>query len=121
MQGTHMVPLIVVPDEFAGRVLVAKLGSAGILAEVRGVNHIYPSVLSQPEVWVEAGEFSDARELISTDVDDVLGAPATSTRRGRSWAVLAFAALALAVMLIVTFANGMHGTGTSGPTTTAAR
>jgi hypothetical protein len=67
-----MVPLTAVPTEFAGRVLVAKLGSAGILAELRGVSGVYPTVFDRPEVWVEAAEESEARELITTDTDDVL-------------------------------------------------
>jgi len=67
-----MVPLVPVPSEFAGRVLVAKLGSAGILAELRGVSRIYPTLADTPVVWVEAAEFADARELVRADTDDVL-------------------------------------------------
>ena len=69
-----MVPLTPVPTEFAGRVLVAKLGSAGILAEVRGVSQVYPAMFGRPEVWVEADVESEARELITTDTDDALDA-----------------------------------------------
>ena len=58
-----MVPLVPVPSEFAGRVLVAKLGSAGILAELRGVSRIYPTLNDAAVVWVEATEFADARPL----------------------------------------------------------
>ena len=65
-----MVPLTAVSSEFAGRVLVAKLGSAGILAELRGVSRVYPSLLGEPHVWVEAEELSEARELITTDLED---------------------------------------------------
>jgi len=71
-----MVPLISVPSEFSGRVLVAKLGSAGILAELRGVSRVYPALIGDPQVWVEAEELADARELITTDTDDVLAADA---------------------------------------------
>ena len=71
-----MVPLTAVPSEFAGRVLVAKLGSAGILAELRGISQVYPTVFDRPQVWVEAAEEAEARELITTDVEDELpGAP----------------------------------------------
>jgi hypothetical protein len=69
-----MVPLTAVGTEFAGRVLVAKLGSAGILAELRGISGVYPTVFDRPEVWVEAAEEADARELIRADTDDVLDA-----------------------------------------------
>jgi hypothetical protein len=67
-----MVPLTPVPTEFAGRVLVAKLGSAGILAELRGISQVYPSMFGRPEVWVEAEEEAEARELITADTDDAL-------------------------------------------------
>jgi hypothetical protein len=67
-----MVPLVPVPSEFAGRVLVAKLGSAGILAELRGVSRLYPTLADAPIVWVEAAEFADARELVQADTDDEL-------------------------------------------------
>lgn len=75
-----MVPLAPVPTEFAGRVLVAKLGSAGIIAELRGVSGVYPTVFDSPHVWVEAAELADARELISADVDDELAAAPSDAR-----------------------------------------
>jgi hypothetical protein len=63
-----MVPLVAVADEFTGRVLVAKLGSAGILAEVRGVGGPYPP-LASAEVWVEETGIFDAQELITSGAD----------------------------------------------------
>ena len=95
-----MVPLAPVPSEFAGRVLVAKLGSAGIIAEVRGVSRVYPVVLGTPTVWVEAGEWSEARELITVDLDDALpadpddGPPRTPRVPGRLLALVALVLLA---------------------------
>lgn len=71
-----MVPLVCVASEFAGRVLVAKLGSAGIIAELRGVSRVYPAVLGAPQVWVEATELAEARELITAETDDELAADA---------------------------------------------
>jgi hypothetical protein len=68
-----MVPLTEADNEFEARVLVAKLGSAGIIAEVRGVGSIYP-ILGSPEVWVEQQEWADARELITADLDDAFAA-----------------------------------------------
>ena len=100
-----MVPLAAVPSEFAGRVLVAKLGSAGIIAEVRGVSRIYPSLLGEPHVWVEAAEFSDARELITTDVDDVLPAAPDLHPITRTWLMPLIAFIALAMILLVSFAR----------------
>jgi hypothetical protein len=64
-----MVHLTEADSEFAARVLVAKLGSAGILAEVRGICSPYPN-LGTAQVFVEESEFVDARELISADLDD---------------------------------------------------
>jgi hypothetical protein len=80
-----MVPLTSVPSEFAGRVLVAKLGSAGILAELRGVSRVYPTLFGEPQVWVEAGELADARVLITTDTDDVLEVDPADASAGPGW------------------------------------
>jgi hypothetical protein len=97
-----MVPLTPVPTEFAGRVLVAKLGSAGILAEVRGASQVYPSMFGRPEVWVEAEEEAEARELITTDTDDALAADPGAEPTHR--AVLGGPArLVLAVVAVVLF------------------
>jgi hypothetical protein len=103
-----MVPLTAVPTEFAGRVLVAKLGSAGIIAELRGTSGVYPSVFDRPEVWVEAEEEADARELITTDTDDAfeaVGAPGRPLFSG--WARLVLAAVAL--VLVVGVSVGGRG------------
>jgi hypothetical protein len=75
-----MVHLTDAQNEFAARVLVAKLGSAGILAEVRGLCSPYPN-LNAAHVWVEAGEYADARELISADLDDELATEGASPNR----------------------------------------
>ncbi len=109
-----MVPRTPVPSEFAGRVLVAKLGSAGIIAEVRGVSRVYPTVLGSPEVWVEAAELSEARELISTEVDDALEA-APPPRPGVDRARLRPLLVLVALVLLASFAVGIRS---CGPTTT---
>jgi len=112
-----MVPLTPVPSEFAGRVLVAKLGSAGIIAEVRGVSQVYPTMFGRPEVWVEAEEVSEARELITADTDDALasapgdGPPARPLLNGTARTVLA----ALVLVLVVGVTLG--GRGCAAPTT----
>ncbi len=109
-----MVPLTSVPSEFAGRVLVAKLGSAGIIAEVRGVSRVYPTLLDAPHVWVEAPLMAEARELIAADLDDAFpledGAPFDAADRlprvaSRSWLLPVVAAIVLAGLLLVTFAR----------------
>ena len=109
-----MVPLTHVPSEFEGRVLVAKLGSAGILAELRGISQVYPAVLDEPAVWVEATEFNDARELIVADTDDAFaaapdddGAPPLR----RPGVLLALVAL----VVLVSFAYGMRSCASQAP------
>ena len=101
-----MVPLTPVPTEFAGRVLVAKLGSAGILAEVRGTSQVYPSMFGRPEVWVEAEEEAEARELITADTDDVLPVEPGGESTGRTLlggpARLVLALVALGLLIGVT-------------------
>ena len=64
-----MVHLTGAENEFAARVMVAKLGSAGILAEVRGVSGPYPN-LGSAQVYVEEAEYGDACELIDADLED---------------------------------------------------
>jgi len=108
-----MVPLVAVRSEFAGRVLVAKLGSAGIIAELRGVSRVYPTVLDAPEVWVEATELSDARALITADTDDELAAgpappgapPLTPAPHRRGPVRPVVAAVALALLLAISFGS----------------
>jgi len=117
-----MVPLTPVPSEFAGRVLVAKLGSAGILAEVRGISQVYPAMLGRPEVWVEAEVESEARELITTDTGDAFdAAPGQSTRgpifTGGARVLLAVVALVLLVGVTLG-GRGCSATTTQGSTHT---
>jgi hypothetical protein len=99
-----MVPLTGADNEFEARVLVAKLGSAGILAEVRGVSVAYP-VIGTAEVWVEEDEWQDARELITADLDDAFAAhtePAPSSTHRWVRAVL----VAVSLLLLGSFAFG---------------
>jgi len=115
-----MVPLTHAPSEFAGRVLVAKLGSAGIIAELRGVSRVYPGMFGTPEVWVEAEELSEARELIAADVDDPFPAQPTGADPPRADARYTLRPLLVVVALLVlaSFAVGIHSCGPSSPPTT---
>jgi hypothetical protein len=99
---------------------VAKLGSAGIVAELRGVSRIYPSLLGEPHVWVEADELADARELITTDVDDVLAAAPEVATGGRSLVLPLVALVALALILLVSFATDLTRGGSASPPVTSA-
>jgi hypothetical protein len=105
-----MVPLTEVPSEFAGRIIVAKLGSAGIIAELRGVSRIYPTVLGQPLVWVEASEFNDARELIDADLDDAL-APSGEDEAPVASSAMRAVLVVVAVVLLVSFGYGIRSCG----------
>jgi len=112
-----MVPLTHAPSEFAGRVLVAKLGSAGIIAELRGVSRVYPGMFGTPEVWVEAQELSEARELITADLDDAFAPTPASAGPDRTDARHTLRPLLVVVALLVlaSFAVGIHSCGTSSP------
>lgn len=54
-----------VRDPFHARVVVARLGSEGILAQLRGGDGPYP--MGMVEVLVPAGELADAQELLLLD------------------------------------------------------
>jgi hypothetical protein len=122
-----MVPLVPVPSEFAGRVIVAKLGSAGILAELRGVSQIYPTLVDTPMVWVEATELADARELVETDTDDVLapeaGPTEAQTRPGLAGPAARPLRAILVVIALVLLASLAWGTRSCSPSSqpTSAR
>jgi len=123
-----MVPLVQVPSEFAGRILVAKLGSAGIIAELRGVSRVYPTVFAMPVVWVEEGAAGEAHELIATDTEDVLAAEPEPEDAGRRPALGRVTALhhplrpfmvVIALLLLASFAFGTRSCGASAVPTSA--
>jgi len=118
-----MVPLVPVQSEFAGRVLVAKLGSAGILAELRGVSRIYPTLLSSPVVWVEATEAGDARELITADLDDVLTAddavPAAPEESRAAWHPVRLLMVLVALVLLASLSVGTRSCSASASPTSS--
>ncbi len=96
-----MVHLVSVHDEFHARVIAARLGSDGILTELRGaLDGPYPT-LGEVRVYVEEEALPAARELLLADeVESAFDADdsgrATGTRRS---IVVVWAAL-LAVILI---------------------
>ncbi len=108
-----MVHLTTVGDAFHGRVVMARLGADGILAELRGaVGGTYP-LAGLVDVYVDAQEADAARHLLLADaVDAVLvdahcsaaptGEPPRRPGAGRPhprWAWLVLAALVLATTL----------------------
>lgn len=57
--------LLVEADAFEARVIAARLGSEGIVAETRGADGPYP--VGQASVWVEAGSLAEAREILMVE------------------------------------------------------
>lgn len=79
MARRAMVHLTTVGDAFHGRVVMARLGADGILAELRGaVGATYP-LAGLVEIYVDAQEAEAARQLLLADaVDAVLVASVAS-------------------------------------------
>ena len=61
----HMVHLVSVDTPFAAQVLVARLGSEGIVWELRGATGIYP--VGSSHVYVDEGDLELARQLLLSD------------------------------------------------------
>ena len=107
MAGYHravadLVPLVTLSDAFAARILVARLGSDGILCQLRGgMDGPYP--LGPVVVLVEADRLDEATELI--ELDDELGPPAREVPASKvpSWAVLAVPVTLGSVLLVRMF------------------
>ncbi|MDA8392096.1 MAG: hypothetical protein M0Z87_04690 [Actinomycetota bacterium] len=67
MLNGPMTLLTTVGDAFHGQVLMARLGAEGIVTEMKGaVGTTYP-VRGEVELWVEAGNWDTAREIIRDD------------------------------------------------------
>lgn len=68
MQQTRMVRLTTVGSSFHARVIAARLGSEGIVTDLRGnVDGFYP--VGNVHVYVDTGDLDDAKEILM--VDDV--------------------------------------------------
>jgi hypothetical protein len=108
-----MVQLVDEPSEFHARVIVAKLGSAGILAEVRGLSGPYPN-LTQAQVWVDAEELADARELLGSGLDDEFAVLPDDERSSmQAWrygrhGLIRPILVAMALLLLGSFAVGLR-------------
>lgn len=110
-----MVHLTTVGNAFHGRVVMARLGADGILAELRGaVGATYP-LAGLVEVYVDAEEAEAAHQLLLADADAVADtdcyagseSPLRLDADGRPhapWAWLVLAALVLVTTL--TYALG---------------
>ena len=103
-----MVPVAVTRDQFEARVIAARLGSEGIVWELRG-NAGGPYPLGQVQVLVEEASVEAAREVLgSAGAEDAAGDPvAAGDGAGRVWmAVLVIAAMVAAGLLRVIVAMG---------------
>ena len=67
MGAVPMVHLVTVGDTFHARVIAARLGSDGILAQLRGaVDGPYPG-MGEVRVYVDVEDLTVARELLMAD------------------------------------------------------
>jgi hypothetical protein len=91
-----MVPVCRVRDQFEAQVLVARLGAAGVVAQLRGagVDTVYP--MGSIEVLVPEEELSFATELLGDVSDDP--AP-TSLRRWHTATAVAVVAMLLLTVI----------------------
>src|SRR3954468_4079943 len=104
MAAVRMVHLRTVPNSFHARVIAARLGADGIVAQLRGpVDGMYP--IGNVMVFVDEDDLDTARELLMADevesaFDEIEGGDADSggwrTRRP-AWATWLTVAVLLAV------------------------
>ena len=97
-----MLHLISVHDEFHARVIAARLGSDGIVTELRPPpGGPYPLV-GEVQVYVGEGDFPLARELLLADADDLDASPPDDSDAAPRPPVARPAAIfALALVLVV--------------------
>jgi hypothetical protein len=108
MAGMDMVPLMTAGSSFEAKVVAARLGSEGILFEVRGsLDSVYP--LGSVTILVPAAELDTARDVLMVDeVEDAFadmepsdeaGYSRRSWTSGAAWRVAAVAGL-LALLVV---------------------
>jgi hypothetical protein len=105
MQQTRMVRLATVGTSFHARVIAARLGSEGIVTDLRGnIDGLYP--VGDVHVYVDQADLEDAREiLLVDDVESAFDEPEDDGEAGAPpalWLVLG-AVLVLAVLVFRTF------------------
>ena len=105
MQQTRMVRLATVGTSFHARVIAARLGSEGIVTDLRGnVDGLYP--VGDVHVYVDQEDLEEAREiLLVDDVESAFDEP-DDAGEGRTppalWLVLGVIVV-LAVLVFRTF------------------
>lgn len=112
MQRLRMVPLCRVADRFDAQVLAARLGSDGIIVELRGGgSSMWPG--GAVEVLVTEADLEVARELLLADeVESALeGDGDSGDDRLLPWWVVAVALVLLATFLLAAFAGRLRVVG----------
>ena len=106
MQQTRMVRLATVGTSFHARVIAARLGSEGIVTDLRGnIDGLYP--MGDVHVYVDQDDLMEAQELLMVDeVESAFDAP-EDTAGGPSsrelWIVLGAILAIAAVVFARTF------------------
>ena len=101
MQQTRMVRLTTVGTSFHARVIAARLGSEGIVTDLRGnVDGLYP--VGDVHVYVDQEDLAEAQEILFVDeVESAFDAPEDALEPGTPkelWLVLG-AILGIAAVL----------------------
>ena len=106
MPDVPLVPLVRVKDSFAARVLVARLGSEGIVTSLRGaVDGPYP--VGDVAVFVDADDMDLARQLLLADeVEETFTAAARDGATSRRIAGMT-SWLAVAAVVFVAVASSL--------------
>jgi hypothetical protein len=100
VDGLHMVPIATTRSGFEARVLAARLGSEGIVWQLRGgdPDGVYP--LGDVEVLVATDDLDRAREMLAADGLDEQLYDGSDTRDHTEW-WMAAAVVALLALFIV--------------------
>jgi hypothetical protein len=105
-----MIPLITVANGFQARVIAARLGAAGVVAQLHGaVGGPYP--IGDVRIEVPADEFEFARELLLVDEVEAAFDPSGDAAPARSrskravvpWVIIGSALVTEAVALAARF------------------
>ena len=108
MQQTRMVRLATVGTSFHARVIAARLGSEGIVTDLRGnIDGLYP--VGDVHVYVDTEDLAEAQELLMVDeVESAFDDPDEAIEVGLGtprelWIVLATILAMAAVIFVRTF------------------
>ena len=104
MQQTRMVRLATVNSSFHARVIAARLGSEGIVTDLRGnVDGLYP--VGNVHVYVDQEDLAEAQELLMVDeVESAFDEPddvSLDFGRARELWIVVGAILALAAVVLI--------------------